>query len=154
MPRKAFASAVSESRHTPTDSPDPRVAAQIAEYLATDGARPRHPSGSPLLLLTTLGRHSGIARRTMLLFGRSDSGDLIVVASRGGSDTPPAWYLNLCANPQVEVQIGARVQRHVARTLHGTERDDAWAIMCGLLPAYVDMQAKTSRIIPVVALGA
>lgn len=137
----------------PIDSPDPRVAGQIAEYLATDGALPRHPSGSPLLLLTTLGRQSGIARRTMLIYGRSETGDLFVVASRGGSDSPPAWYLNLTADPHVTVQIGGDIEQRVARTLDGAERDEAWGLMCSLLPAYVDMQEKTSRVIPVVALA-
>ena len=149
----AFVLPVSEQTAAdhPTDSPDPRVAAQIAEYLATGGARPVHPSGSPLLLLTTRGRSSGIPRRTMLIFGR-DGEDLLVVASRGGSDRHPAWYLNLLAQSRVTTQVGNDLETRVARILSGEERERAWRIMCALLPAYDDMQASTTRAIPVVAL--
>ncbi|CAN5355778.1 nitroreductase family deazaflavin-dependent oxidoreductase [soil metagenome] len=149
MPHAAFASPVSEQ---PTDSPDPRVAEQIRQYLATDGALPRHPSGSPLLLLTTRGRTSGSLRRTMLIFGRS-ADELVVVASRGGNDSHPAWYGNLLVHPNVETQVGASVTCRIARTLEGDERAEAWELMVDLLPAYESMQASTDREFPVVALG-
>jgi deazaflavin-dependent oxidoreductase (nitroreductase family) len=149
MPRAAFASPVSEH---PTDSPDPRVAGQIAEYLASGGELPVHPSGAPLLLLTTRGRSTGIPRRTMLIHARSGD-ELLVVASRGGSDRHPAWYLNLVADSDVTTQLGTLVSARTARTLDGEERERAWQIMLGVLPAYAGMQANTLRAIPVVALA-
>ncbi len=89
------------------DSPTNGVAEHINSYVETGGAdghewRP----GVFTLLLTTRGRRSGALRRTALIYGRS--GDAYaVVASQGGAPQHPAWYLNLLAEPQVEVQVGA-----------------------------------------------
>lgn len=83
-------------------------------YEKSDGRFGKHSNRVPALLLTTTGRKSGQARTNGLTFCR-DRGDLIVVASNGGSDRPPAWLLNLQAHPQVTVRVGRSVMRATAR---------------------------------------
>src|SRR3954470_13632856 len=77
--------------------------------------------GVPTLLLTTTGRKSGVKRRTALIYGR-DTADYVVVASKGGSPRQPAWYLNLEADPEVEIQVLDSVLPATARTVTGEER--------------------------------
>ncbi len=74
-------------------------------YEQSDGRVGKHSNRVPALLLTTTGRKSGLARTNGLTYCR-DRGDLIVVASNGGSDRPPAWLLNLQADPRVTVRVG------------------------------------------------
>src|SRR5512132_4742285 len=98
------------------DSPQGWVARHIRRYLDSDGAdghewRP----GVYTLLLTTRGRKTGKLRRTALIYGR-DGDRYLVVASNGGSRTHPSWYLNLTADPEVEVQVGADKFAARART--------------------------------------
>jgi deazaflavin-dependent oxidoreductase (nitroreductase family) len=76
----------------------------------------------------------------------------MVVASKGGWDAPPAWYLNLEANPEVEVQIKGDVFKANARTATPEEKPEMWRTMVGHWPAYDDYQSKTEREIPVVVL--
>ena len=107
--------------------------------------------GSSTLLLTTQGRRSGEPRTNALIYGRSGD-DYLVVASKGGSDAPPGWYVNLSANPDVEVQVwGERFRAH-ARTATAEERPQMWAEMTGQWPDYDAYQERTSREIPVVVL--
>lgn len=77
-------------------------------YEKSDGRVGKHSGGVPALLITTTGRRSGLARTNGLTYCR-DRGDLIVVASNGGSDRPPAWFLNLQADPRVTVRVGRLV---------------------------------------------
>ena len=73
-------------------------------YRETDGAEGHDWQGTQVLLLTTTGRKSGESRELPLIYGTSGD-DYLIVASKGGADAPPAWYLNLQANPEVEVQV-------------------------------------------------
>ena len=135
-----------------TDSPTPWVAEHTQRYLETGGEdghewRP----GVPTLLLTTTGRRSGVKRRTALIYGR-DNADYVVVASKGGAPEHPAWYLNLEADPQVEVQVLDTVVAATARTATGDERERLWALMRKVWPAYDEYQARTEREIPVVVV--
>ncbi|HEY6793931.1 MAG TPA: nitroreductase family deazaflavin-dependent oxidoreductase [Kineosporiaceae bacterium] len=135
-----------------TDSPTDWVAEHTQRYLESGGQdghewRP----GVPTLLLTTTGRTSRVKRRTALIYGR-DTDRFVVVASKGGAPDHPSWYLNLQADPQVEVQVMDDVFPAVAETVHGEERTRLWALMCRIWPAYDDYQAKTDREIPVVVL--
>lgn len=134
-----------------TDSPTPWVAEHINRYLSTDGADGHEWGGVPTLLLTTKGRKSGVLRRSALIYGR-DGDRILIVASKGGSPTPPAWYLNLSSNPEVEVQIGADKFDARARTASAAEKPALWQAMAEIWPAYNDYQAKTSREIPVIIL--
>jgi deazaflavin-dependent oxidoreductase (nitroreductase family) len=103
------------------------------------------------LLLTTRGRKSGKLRRTALIFGR-DGKNYLVVASKGGAPNHPLWYLNLVANPEVEIQVGAEKFTAHARTAAQEEKPRLWKIMAGIFPNYDEYQAKAGREIPVVIL--
>jgi deazaflavin-dependent oxidoreductase (nitroreductase family) len=124
----------------------------VDRYRATDGEEGYEWQGTQTLLLTTTGRKSGEKRTTPLIFAPSGEGRYTVVASKGGSDEPPAWYLNLEQQPQVEVQIkGDRFKAH-ARTADTNEKPEMWLTMVSEWPAYDEYQKKTEREIPVVVL--
>jgi deazaflavin-dependent oxidoreductase (nitroreductase family) len=76
----------------------------------------------------------------------------LMVASQGGADKHPQWYLNLQADPEVEVQIKGDRFAARARTATPEERPDMWRTMAATWPAYDDYAKKTSREIPVVVL--
>jgi deazaflavin-dependent oxidoreductase (nitroreductase family) len=103
------------------------------------------------LILTTTGRRSGQPRPTPLIYGVHD-GDYLVVASKGGSDEPPAWYRNLTENPEVEVQVAGERFPARARTAGPDEKPGLWREMAAIWPAYDDYQQRTARAIPVVVL--
>jgi deazaflavin-dependent oxidoreductase (nitroreductase family) len=97
-------------------------------YERSDGRVGAHSGGVPALLLTTTGRRSGLARTNGLTYCR-DRGDLIVVASNGGSDRPPAWLLNLEADPRVTVRVGRTVRPATARVATDEERVHLWPLV-------------------------
>ena len=103
------------------------------------------------LLLTTTGRKSGRAITLPLIFGQSGA-DYVVVASKGGAPNHPSWYLNLEANPEVQVQVKADKFRARAHTAKGAERARLWKTMVDIFAPYEDYQKKTQREIPVVVL--
>jgi len=105
----------------------------------------------PTLLLTTVGRKSGRDLTLPLIFGQSGS-DYVVIASKGGAPAHPAWYLNLEANPEVQVQVKADKFTAHAHTATGTERAALWTKMVEIYGPYADYQKKTDRQIPVVVL--
>ena len=127
------------------------VKKQIDEYIATGGKEPVFRYGAPLVLITTQGRKSGEWRRTCLI-GTSDGDDVVVVASKGGAPTHPAWYNNLESNPRVWVQQGTESFWTTAHTATPDEKPRLWDLMVGLYPDYADYQTKTDRQIPVVVL--
>jgi deazaflavin-dependent oxidoreductase (nitroreductase family) len=107
--------------------------------------------GTSILLLTTTGRKSGEQRTTPLIYGTSGE-DFVIVASKGGSDDPPAWYVNLQAQPEVEVQVlDDRFTAH-ARTATPDEKRELWEQMIAEWPDYEAYQESTDREIPVVLL--
>jgi F420H(2)-dependent quinone reductase len=93
-------------------------------YKATDGRVGHRLLGGPTLLLGTTGRRSGVPRTNALVYAR-DSVDYLVVASKGGSDKPPAWLLNLEAKPDVGIQVGRRRQKASAKVLRPSDPDYA-----------------------------
>jgi deazaflavin-dependent oxidoreductase (nitroreductase family) len=123
----------------------------VRRYRETDGEHGHDWKGTSTLLLTTTGRRSGEPRTTPLIYGRSGD-DLLVVASMGGSDEPPAWFRNLSERPEVEVQVRGDRYRARARTATAEEKPAMWSEMTGQWPAYDDYQRKTDREIPVVVL--
>jgi deazaflavin-dependent oxidoreductase (nitroreductase family) len=123
----------------------------VERYRATDGEEGHDWRGTSTLILTTTGRRSGEPRSTPLIYGR-DGDDYVVVASKGGTDQPPAWYLNLQANPTVEVQVKADRFKARARTASPEEKPALWKTMTAEWPAYDDYQRKTAREIAVVVL--
>jgi deazaflavin-dependent oxidoreductase (nitroreductase family) len=139
------------SMSQPADSPVDWVRRHIDRYVETDGAEGAVFQGATALLLTVTGRKSGRPRRTALYYAE-DGDDLVVVASKGGADEPPLWYLNLVADPHVQVQVGARRTAAVARTATAEEKARLWPLVVAVWPAYDDYQARTTRDIPVVVL--
>jgi deazaflavin-dependent oxidoreductase (nitroreductase family) len=124
----------------------------VKRYIETDGEEGHDwRDGAPVLLITTTGRRSGEPRTTPLIYGRNGD-DYLIVASRGGADTAPAWYHNLSADPDVEVQVKADKFPAHARTATPEEKDDLWRTMTGIWPAYDEYQGKTEREIPIVVL--
>ncbi len=123
----------------------------VERYRATDGKEGHEWQGTVTLLLTTKGRKSGEQRTTPLIYGRAGDAYL-VVASKGGSDEPPAWFLNLEADPDVEVQVWGDVFRARARVATPDEKPEMWRTMVQAWPSYEDYQRKTDREIPVVVL--
>lgn len=123
----------------------------VDRYRATDGEEGYEWQGTQTLLLTTKGRKSGEERTTPLIF--APYGDAYtIVASKGGSDEPPAWYLNLSDHPEVEVQVKGDVFKAKARTASAEEKAETWPTMISEWPAYDEYQQKTDREIPVVVL--
>ncbi|MEQ1702566.1 MAG: nitroreductase/quinone reductase family protein [Ilumatobacteraceae bacterium] len=109
--------------------------------------------GMPVLELTTIGRKSGEARSVMLTSPHQDGDTLVIVASRGGDDIHPAWYLNLTANPQVQVKWKGGAQRpYTARTATAEERAALWGPITERYKNYAGYQTKTEREIPLVLL--
>jgi deazaflavin-dependent oxidoreductase (nitroreductase family) len=104
---------------------------------------------APVALLTTIGRKTGEPRVSPLLFLR-DGDRVLFVASRGGSDKHPMWYLNLVANPQVGVQIKGENLALTARAATDAERAEYWPRLTAIYPSFADYQSWTDREIPIV----
>jgi deazaflavin-dependent oxidoreductase (nitroreductase family) len=107
----------------------------------------------PVLELTTTGRKSGRPHSVMLTSPVQNGRTLVVVASRGGGDQSPAWFLNLRDNPEVQVALkGAAKQRMRARTATPEERARLWPMVVADHKNYAAYQTKTSRQLPLVLL--
>jgi deazaflavin-dependent oxidoreductase (nitroreductase family) len=124
----------------------------VERYRATDGDEGHEWRGTNTLLLTTTGRRSGEPRTTPLIYAPAGENAYTVVASKGGSDAPPAWYLNLSEEPEVEVQIKGDRFRARARTAGPDEKPAMWRTMVAEWPDYDAYQRDTTREIPVVVL--
>jgi deazaflavin-dependent oxidoreductase (nitroreductase family) len=123
-------------------------------YKATDGRLGHRLLGVPTLLLHTKGRKTDIQRSSALVYAR-DGADLLVVASNGGSDRPPAWLLNLTADSAVEAQIGRDRRAATARAVFPEDAD--YDRLLGLCNAnnkdrYAAYRKRTDRPIPVVVI--
>lgn len=110
----------------------------------------RSPQG-PMLLLTATGRKSGQPRTTPLLY-MADGTRFIVVASNGGRDQPPAWLLNLTANPDAEVQVGRRVIPVTAEVLDADAKAAIWPRLVAQHEGRSRYETLTERDLKVVAL--
>jgi deazaflavin-dependent oxidoreductase (nitroreductase family) len=107
----------------------------------------------PVLQLTTVGRRSGQPRTVMLTSPYQEGSTFVVVASRGGDDEHPAWFLNLRDNPDVEVTMKGRAkQRMHARIATADERARLWPLVTAEHKNYAGYQTKTERQIPLVLL--
>ena len=124
----------------------------VERYEATRGEEGHEWRGTQTLLLTTTGRRSGEPRTTPLIYAPAGENAYTVIASKGGSDTPPAWYLNLSEDPEVEVQIMGDRFRARARTAGPAEKPAMWRAMVSEWPDYDAYQRNTTREIPVVVL--
>ena len=135
-----------------TTAADLHGPAHVQRYLETNGEDGYYwRNGTTTLLLFTKGRKTGQERTHALIF-RPHGDVYLVVASKGGADEPPAWFVNLQADPLVEVQI--KGERFAARAREATaeEKPAMWAEMVEVWPDYANYQTKTKRPIPVVVL--
>ncbi|QZP08260.1 nitroreductase/quinone reductase family protein [Caenibius sp. WL] len=106
---------------------------------------------NPMLLLRTIGRTSGQAFVTPLMYG-SYGGELLVAASFGGADVHPSWYRNLTANGELAVQVATQAYTAGWREPQGEELAALWAYMDALSPYYAQYRAATRRVIPLIAI--
>jgi len=107
----------------------------------------------PVLELTTIGRKSSRPRSVMLTSPHRDGDMIVIVASKGGEDTHPAWFLNLRDNPQVVVTMkNSHECQMVAKVASPEDRDRLWPIVTGKHSNYAGYQEKTDREIPLVLL--
>lgn len=120
----------------------------VSVYHWTGGAG---ATGRNFLILTTIGRKSGQERHTPLFYFANE-GNFIIIASNGGAQKHPTWWLNLQSNPKARIQLK---QRHISVTAHqavGEERERLWSIISEKYQNFVGYQKKTPREIPVVVL--
>ena len=139
---------------TATDNPEDILGFMkdhIRRYLATGGEDGHWMNGYPCLVLTTKGKKSGEPRQAAVIYG-TDGRNHVVVGSKGGSALPPAWFTNLEADPQAEIQVMADKISVRMRVAEGSERERLWQKMTAIFPAYLEYQQKTSRVLPVVVL--
>ena len=125
--------------------------AHAGVYRATGGKLFGRMGKSPILLLNTVGRKSGRKRTSPLLYVM-DGEDFVIIASKGGAPTHPAWYLNLRADPDATVEVGDREVRVRAEEVDSEEKVRLWQKMVEMYPAYDDYQRKTGREIPLLIL--
>ena len=104
-----------------------------------------------MLLLDHVGAKSGVSRTSPLVY-IEDGHDVIIVASKGGFARNPAWYYNLRANPDTEVQIGTERRPVRARVAEADERPRLWKLATDAYSGYSDYQSRTDREIPLVVL--
>jgi deazaflavin-dependent oxidoreductase (nitroreductase family) len=126
-------------------------AEHVRVYQETGGRRGYDWRGAEILLLSTEGRKSGETRIAPLIH-REDDGRWVLVASQGGRPEHPAWFKNLTAQPDAEIQVKADRIPVRAREAEGEERERLWKRMTEVWPAYDDYQKRTDRRIPVVVL--
>jgi len=110
--------------------------------------------GFNALVLTTIGRKTGVTRETPVGWFPGADGSYLIVASAAGAPNNPAWFLNLAAHPdQVQIEIGdGRKTPVTAQQLHGAERDDAWRQITTTAPRFAGYESKTDRQMPVIRL--
>jgi deazaflavin-dependent oxidoreductase (nitroreductase family) len=122
----------------------------IADLRANAGQATSGPfRGGSVLILTTTGAKSGEARENPLAYTR-DGDDYVVIASKGGAPTHPAWFHNLVANPDAKIEVlGETIPVH-ARVAEGEEHQRLYDAQARVMPGFAEYQKKTTRKIPVV----
>lgn len=125
----------------------------IAEFRANHGKVGGPFEGAPLLLLHTTGAKSGKQRVSPLMY-LPDGDNYVIFASKAGSDTNPAWYHNLKANPGATIEVGDDTISVAAQEVTGDARDALYRKQADLYAGFADYERKTTRIIPVVVLSA
>jgi deazaflavin-dependent oxidoreductase (nitroreductase family) len=119
--------------------------------LTLSGGRfPKTVGGMQPLELTTIGRKTGLRRATLLTSPIYEEDRVVLVASKGGYSDNPIWYKNLVANPAVEVKVGDRTRKMLARTATPDEKATLWPELVKVYKGYASYQRNTTRDIPVV----
>jgi deazaflavin-dependent oxidoreductase (nitroreductase family) len=123
----------------------------IEEFRANGGRVGDMFENMPLLLLHHTGAKTGQARVNPLAY-LPDGGRYVIFASKGGAPEHPAWYRNLKAQPDVQIEVGADTIDVYAVEAEGEERDRLFRAQAGRLPQFSEYEQKTDRIIPVIVL--
>jgi deazaflavin-dependent oxidoreductase (nitroreductase family) len=121
----------------------------VIDAFRANGGKVQHPY--PLLLLTTTGARSGQQHTSPVAYS-TDGDRLIILASKGGAPTNPAWYYNLVADPDVTVEVGTEKYPARAVVAEGQEWERLFAQHAKLMPGFAEYQQKTTRQIPVIIL--
>jgi deazaflavin-dependent oxidoreductase (nitroreductase family) len=124
----------------------------IAEFRANGGTVTGPFEGAPLVLITTTGAKSGLERTTPLVH-TTDGDTVVIIASKAGAPAHPHWYLNILANPEVNVELPGETFRARATAItEGPERDRLYNAQAELMPNFAEYETLTDRKIPVVVL--
>jgi deazaflavin-dependent oxidoreductase (nitroreductase family) len=131
------------------------VADQVATYEASGGkeANTLLDTGIPITIVTMMGAKSGKVRKIGLM-RVEHGGEYALIASDGGSNKNPGWYLNLMEDPNIMIQDGPEPFDYIVREVHGTERDEWWQRAVEVYPSYNEYAGKTDRLIPVLVASA
>ena len=131
----------------------PLIDRQVAGFRKADSPEPKLFMGFPVVLLTTVGAKTG-KEHTHVLGGFPDGADAwLIVASKGGAATHPAWFHNIAKNPdKVWIQVGNRTMQAKVESLSGSEREQAYVRVVAVAPRYADYLKKTDREIPVLRI--
>jgi len=129
----------------------PLMNMQISNYRKKAGPTPPVMMNMPIVLLTTIGAKTG-QERTHVLGGFAEGDDAwVIIASKGGAATHPAWFINLAKQPdKVWLEVGNRKLRVNPELLHGAEREAAYAKVAAIAPQYGKYPKSTDREIPVI----
>jgi deazaflavin-dependent oxidoreductase (nitroreductase family) len=128
------------------------MAGHTVVYRLTDGRiGHRFPGLAPVLLLDHVGARSGTHRTTPLLYV-DDPPNVVIVASKGGYPSHPAWYHNLRAHPDATAQIGSERRAVRAREASPSERERLWPMAVATYSGYRGYQQRTDRVIPLMIL--
>lgn len=110
--------------------------------------------GHDSLVLTTVGRKTGLQRTTPVAWFAGPDGSWLVVASAAGAAGNPAWYHNIAAHPdKVQIDVDGRTVAVSAEQLHGTQRAAAWRQVIAAAPRFAQYQQKTDRELPIIRLA-
>ena len=123
----------------------------IEEFRSNEGKVGGQFDGFPLLLLKTIGAKTGEVRTKPLAY-LSDGNRLVVVASFAGAEKSPPWFFNLVKNSEVGVEVGTETYQARASVIAEPERTELYQRVAAAMPVFADYQAKTERVIPLVAL--
>jgi deazaflavin-dependent oxidoreductase (nitroreductase family) len=124
----------------------------VADLRAHAGVSTRGPmAGRHLMVLTTTGARTGEPRTSPVAYTR-DGEAYVIIASKGGAPTHPAWYHNLVAHPDVTVEVDGQRFEARATVTHGAERRRLYDAQAALMPGFADYETRTERVIPVVRL--
>jgi deazaflavin-dependent oxidoreductase (nitroreductase family) len=121
-----------------------------AVFRATNGRVANRGFGMPVVILATTGRKSGKRRETMLTSPVQDGDRIVLVASYGGDDRHPTWFLNLRDKPEVELTMGGKTRAMRARVATSNEKAELWPRVVEAYKGYAGYQKRTDRDIPLV----
>ena len=124
----------------------------IDEFRANGGKVGGPFAGANLLILRTVGAKSGQVRESPVAYFRDADGSMVVVASKAGLPTNPAWYHNLKANPRFDVEVGSETVPVTAEEITGPDYEAKWSEIVAKAPGFGEYQKKTTRVIPLVRL--